>query len=92
VVPILISVLEKRLLEYPTTIETDEVLLKEPLTLNKRSAVVVRLGEKRIIHGTLQRLMAVQRSLEEPVAHMDKKRKVSGGEKKHSRGKKARQG
>lgn len=53
---------------------------------------MVRLGEKRILQGTLDRVKAVQRSLTEPAGgNKDKKRKVSGGEKKQARGKKAKQ-
>ncbi|KAI0335074.1 SET domain-containing protein [Cubamyces sp. BRFM 1775] len=58
VLAIAVDVLQKRLRDYPTTMEEDEQLLApgaaEQLSLNKRHAVVVRLGEKRILHGTLQ--------------------------------------
>ncbi|KAJ8486926.1 hypothetical protein ONZ51_g4522 [Trametes cubensis] len=58
VLAIAVDVLQKRLKDYPTTMEEDEKLLApdavEQLSLNKRHAVVVRLGEKRILHGTLK--------------------------------------
>ncbi|KAK1225653.1 Ribosomal lysine N-methyltransferase 4 [Marasmius sp. AFHP31] len=57
------SVLENRLSQYSTTIEDDEGLLTEDLPLNKRHAVSVRLGEKRIIAAALEKtkqLLAVE--------------------------------
>ncbi|KAH8806828.1 SET domain-containing protein [Flagelloscypha sp. PMI_526] len=60
VVDVLISVFRRRLEEYPTTIEEDESLLTslsaESSTgmRNKRNAVVVRLGEKRILRKTIE--------------------------------------
>ncbi|KAI0001251.1 hypothetical protein BJV74DRAFT_876781 [Russula compacta] len=52
------DVVRRRLAGYPTSIEDDEALLEtekeEPISLNLRNAVVVRLGEKRILHGLLQ--------------------------------------
>ncbi|KZT29157.1 SET domain-containing protein [Neolentinus lepideus HHB14362 ss-1] len=51
------EVLTKRLAQYPTSIEEDEQLLSPErigtLSLNKKHAVVVRLGEKRILRSTL---------------------------------------
>ncbi|KAH9892722.1 SET domain-containing protein [Cubamyces lactineus] len=58
VLAIAVDVLQNRLKDYPTTMEENEKLLApdavEQLSLNKRHAVVVRLGEKRILHGTLK--------------------------------------
>ncbi|KAI0368296.1 SET domain-containing protein [Pilatotrama ljubarskyi] len=58
VLSIAADVLEKRLKEYSTTLEEDEKLLApgsvEQLSLNKKHAVIVRLGEKRILRGTLK--------------------------------------
>ncbi|KAI0666004.1 SET domain-containing protein [Trametes maxima] len=52
------NVLESRLKEYPTTAEDDESLLApglvEELSTNKRHAIIVRLGEKRILRGALE--------------------------------------
>ncbi|KAF7797564.1 hypothetical protein EIP86_008764 [Pleurotus ostreatoroseus] len=57
VISVVIEVLQQRLSEYPTTLEDDEVLLaKGDLTGRKRSAVIVRLGEKRILNGTIGEL------------------------------------
>ncbi|KAM5530522.1 hypothetical protein V8D89_015799 [Ganoderma adspersum] len=54
-----IDVLEARLKEYPTSVDEDEKLLQDgsiELSLNKKNAVIVRLGEKRILQGTLKQL------------------------------------
>ncbi|KAI0305376.1 Rubisco LSMT, substrate-binding domain-containing protein [Multifurca ochricompacta] len=49
------DVVRRRLAEYPTTIEEDEELLKDKsISLNLKHAIVVRLGEKRILHGLLR--------------------------------------
>ncbi|EMD33693.1 hypothetical protein CERSUDRAFT_56467 [Gelatoporia subvermispora B] len=61
--PAIVDVLKERLKEYPTTIEEDESLLGPDsavnLSFNKRNAVVVRLGEKRILRGALQKVEAL---------------------------------
>ncbi|KAJ7020004.1 SET-domain protein [Mycena alexandri] len=55
------AVLEHRLKEYPSSLDDDVVLLRdESLPLNKRQAVVVRVGEKRILTNTLQKITAQQ--------------------------------
>ncbi|PSR99044.1 hypothetical protein PHLCEN_2v4201 [Hermanssonia centrifuga] len=58
VFPVAIELLVKRLSEYPTTVQEDESLLNEPskLTTRKRNAIVVRLGEKYILQGTMNEL------------------------------------
>ncbi|KZT10912.1 SET domain-containing protein [Laetiporus sulphureus 93-53] len=57
---IVADVLERRLREYPTTIEEDEQLLVPEraghLSTNKKHAAIVRLGEKRILDGTLRKV------------------------------------
>ncbi|OSD07030.1 SET domain-containing protein [Trametes coccinea BRFM310] len=82
------QVLEKRLSEYPTTIEDDEKLLApesvEHLPLNKRNAVIVRLGEKRILQGALNDVRAKSKVM----AGAAKKR--GREEEKAGKGKKAR--
>lgn len=56
------TLLELRLQQYETTIEQDEVLLKDQsLSRRKRMAVEVRLGEKKILVGILE---DVKRQLE----------------------------
>lgn len=56
------DVVIRRLSDYPTTIKDDEALLgsekEKPMPLNLKNAVVVRLGEKRILHGLLQAVTA----------------------------------
>ncbi|KAH7912417.1 hypothetical protein BJ138DRAFT_1083668 [Hygrophoropsis aurantiaca] len=64
VISLLLQVLSQRLNEYPTSIEVDEELLRDgKLTLNKRHAVIVRLGEKKILAGALEKLREVEKSL-----------------------------
>ncbi|GAA6038264.1 hypothetical protein JCM8097_003911 [Rhodosporidiobolus ruineniae] len=51
------KILDQRLAEYDTSIEDDEALLQDTtLPLRKRMAVIVRLGEKRILRATRQQL------------------------------------
>ncbi|OCH87879.1 SET domain-containing protein [Obba rivulosa] len=61
--PVIADVLKQRLAEYPTSIEEDERLLApehaQDLSFNKRNAVVVRLGEKRILRGALHKVEAL---------------------------------
>ncbi|KAF8629219.1 hypothetical protein AX17_005802 [Amanita inopinata Kibby_2008] len=53
VLVILIATLHQRLKAYQTNIEEDEKLLQSNIGLNKRHAVIVRLGEKRILTNML---------------------------------------
>ncbi|KAH9858913.1 SET domain-containing protein [Lenzites betulinus] len=82
------DVLAKRLKEYSTTAEDDEALLAsgsvEQLSLNKKHAVIVRLGEKRILQGALKDA----RTKLKQAASASRKR--SREEDKASKGKKAR--
>ncbi|KAG8902145.1 hypothetical protein FRC00_001239 [Tulasnella sp. 408] len=81
-------VLEERLKEYPTSIEDDETLLKQDTPRNSRSAVIVRLGEKKILRKAMQ---IVDATLEQ-LAHKggkDKKRK-RGNKEGDGAGKKLR--
>ncbi|KAH7924236.1 SET domain-containing protein [Leucogyrophana mollusca] len=80
VLSLLLQVLGRRLNEYPTSTEVDEQLLRGGnLTLNKRHAVIVRLGEKTILTGVLEKLREVEQSL--LVAEKDKvKRPAASGE------------
>ncbi|KAH9058770.1 SET domain-containing protein [Lactarius vividus] len=58
------DVVRRRLAEYPTTIEDDEALLgaeqvsAKPIPLNLKHAIVVRLGEMRILRGLLRGVTA----------------------------------
>ncbi|KAJ3902224.1 hypothetical protein F5879DRAFT_258120 [Lentinula edodes] len=56
---LILVVLQKRIAQYPSTMKDDEEILKqEPgMPLNKYQAIFVRLGEKRILENTLQRLV-----------------------------------
>ncbi|KAI0935355.1 hypothetical protein AcV7_003817 [Taiwanofungus camphoratus] len=78
------EVLEKRLSEYRTTIETDEALLApenvQGLSFNKKHAVIVRLGEKRILRHTLQEVKRLQ----------DKGHPVNEGSKEKKRNREVR--
>ncbi|TFK85823.1 SET domain-containing protein [Polyporus arcularius HHB13444] len=88
VLDIAVDVIEARLKAYPTFIKDDEKLLSpgsvEQLSLNKKNAVIVRLGEKRILQGTLTQLRSQVAALSAP------SRKRSRDDDKGGRGKKAR--
>ncbi|KAK7692209.1 hypothetical protein QCA50_003833 [Cerrena zonata] len=76
VLPVVIEVLQRRLTAYPTSLEEDVTLLEDPtLSTNKRNAIVVRVGEKRILQCTLERIQALQQSAG---GNPDKKRKDTG--------------
>ncbi|KAI0759853.1 SET domain-containing protein [Trametes elegans] len=87
VLTIAADVLERRLKEYPTTLEEDEKLLEpgtvDQLSLNKKNAVIVRLGEKRILRGTLK-------DVHTKLAAMSGGKKRGREEEKGGKGKKAR--
>ncbi|KAF9257983.1 SET domain-containing protein [Marasmius fiardii PR-910] len=57
-------VLENRLSQYPTSIKDDEGLLKEELSKNTRHAIMVRLGEKKILCTALEKVKAQQIQLQ----------------------------
>ncbi|KAI0358637.1 SET domain-containing protein [Trametes cingulata] len=88
VLTIAVEVLEKRLKEYPTTLEEDEKLLApgsvEQLSLNKKHAVIVRLGEKRILRGALKNVRGKLAASSGPSKKRDR------DEEKGGKGKKAR--
>ncbi|KAJ7782346.1 SET domain-containing protein [Mycena maculata] len=51
------AIFERRLKEYPTTLADDVALLaNETLPLNKRHALIVRIGEKRILERAMQKI------------------------------------
>jgi len=63
------DVVRRRLTEYPSTIEDDEALLgaeQVPLPLNLKRAMVVRLGEMRILRGLLRGVTAKLESSRTP--------------------------
>ncbi|KAF8306318.1 hypothetical protein DL93DRAFT_2232619 [Clavulina sp. PMI_390] len=59
-----IGVIEKRLAQYPTSLEDDNALLgrSSELPFNRRNAIIVRVGEKRILRQVLE---TAQESLRE---------------------------
>ncbi|KAF9452763.1 SET domain-containing protein [Macrolepiota fuliginosa MF-IS2] len=73
---ILISTLESRLVEYPTTLEADKALLSESLPLNKRQALIVRIGEKAILQGTLEKLKNLKEADGKRLLEVPNKRKA----------------
>ncbi|KAG8779728.1 hypothetical protein FRC12_023887 [Ceratobasidium sp. 428] len=78
--------LTKRVEMYPTTLEDDETELKSSLiSLNKRHALIIRIGEKRVLQAALGELS----ELSGPT----KKRKAEneGGARKKGKGSKSRQ-
>jgi len=69
-VSVILDALRKRLRDYPTSFETDEELLRtlendneSSLILNKKNAIVVRLGEKRILNAAIAKLNLLQPEL-----------------------------
>ncbi|GLB37803.1 putative set domain-containing protein [Lyophyllum shimeji] len=53
VLGIVLDVLETRLKAYPTTLQEDESKLSEQVSTNKKHAIIVRMGEKRILSDAL---------------------------------------
>ncbi|KAI0088157.1 SET domain-containing protein [Irpex rosettiformis] len=89
-----IEVLQSRLAEYPTSVQEDEALLADgTLSTNVRNAVVVRLGEKRILAGTIAGARSqLERSQASDSSKGNSKRKRAEQEQaKSKRDKKARQ-
>ncbi|KAG9051389.1 hypothetical protein FS837_008486 [Tulasnella sp. UAMH 9824] len=84
-------VLEQRMKEYPTTIERwkdDETLLQQETPRNLRSAVIVRLGEKKILRKAMQIVDTTLEGLAQK-GSKDKKRK-RGNKEGDGAGKKLR--
>ncbi|KAG5639450.1 hypothetical protein H0H81_001572 [Sphagnurus paluster] len=78
------DVLDTRLKAYRTTLEEDEARLSGQITLNARHAIIVRMGEKRILNNMLVKV----RLLQSKGVGKDNKRKASGnsaGSQKRSR-------
>jgi len=90
------NILVKRLAQYPTTLKEDEALLpgstSDPvdaapsLSLNRRHAIIVRMGEKRILNRFLEKTNAILVSAAAPTLTNGEngnngKRKVSIPEK-----------
>jgi len=82
VLTVVADVVRRRLGEYPTAIEHDETLLgtekEKVLPLNLMNAVVVRLGEKRILHGLLQAVTCQLEGNPSASASESRKRKADG--------------
>ncbi|KAJ7212933.1 SET domain-containing protein [Mycena pura] len=76
ILAVVAAVLERRLSEYPTTLATDlELFCDETMPRNKKHALIVRIGEKRILQGAFNKVRA-QMELEAQKANGSKKRKV----------------
>ncbi|CAK5265439.1 unnamed protein product [Mycena citricolor] len=74
VLPIVKTVFESRLSQYPTTLEADIAMLENPsIAVNKKYALVVRVGEKKILREVIAKLGAL---VEAESASQTKKRKV----------------
>ncbi|KAG6866402.1 hypothetical protein C0991_004687 [Blastosporella zonata] len=74
---IIYEVLETRLKAYPTTLQEDESKLTEQISRNEKHALVVRMGEKRILDGSLAIIRDLQAKHNGPKA--TNKRKGGGG-------------
>ncbi|KAF8647120.1 hypothetical protein AX16_006952 [Volvariella volvacea WC 439] len=79
------EVLENRLKEYPTSRQEDEEALSSDPPLNKRNALIVRIGEKRLLEQTLAKVKT-QLAKEREKAQAKRKGDEEGG----SRSKKTR--
>ena len=58
-------------------LQFDVALLSEDLPLTRRHAVIVRAGEKQILRGTIEKLLAMQQAL--PANDENKGKKRKGG-------------
>ncbi|KZT71724.1 SET domain-containing protein [Daedalea quercina L-15889] len=79
VLDVIEKTLKRRMQDYPDTLEEDEKLLEpenaDSLSINKKYAIIVRLGEKRILRGVLKRVRAAKEKLQPvPSSGKDKKR------------------
>lgn len=92
--PLLRRIFEMRLTSYQSPdLEVDAKLLaSESLTLNKRHAIVVRLGEKQILAGALETLRFMDAALSDVGGNgsKGKRRVASGGTTGGGKSKKAR--
>ncbi|KAG2101297.1 uncharacterized protein F5147DRAFT_313989 [Suillus discolor] len=92
--PLLRRIFEMRLTSYQSPdLEVDAKLLaSESLTLNKRHAIVVRLGEKQILAGALETLRFMDAALTDVGSNgsKGKRRVASGGTTGGGKSKKAR--
>ncbi|KAK2464170.1 hypothetical protein APHAL10511_003627 [Amanita phalloides] len=59
VIQVLITILQQRMKKYPSGLNDDESLLRQAISLNKKQAIVVRMGEKRILKKTLDKLQVM---------------------------------
>ncbi|KAF9527317.1 hypothetical protein CPB83DRAFT_768637 [Crepidotus variabilis] len=86
---VLKEALERRLQDYATTLEDDERLLTLDSPPRKRSAIIVRIGEKRLLHLFLARtsvlLAKTWPSAKDNGATNSGKRKPEKGEKSRKR-------
>ncbi|KAI0037825.1 RuBisCo LSMT C-terminal, substrate-binding domain-containing protein, partial [Auriscalpium vulgare] len=92
VLSVAVDVLQRRLSAYPTSIDDRQALSAGTLNANKLHAVVVRLGEKRILQAALVKAKAKLDALSSPGSKGTagaRKRKLEGGEDKKS-GRKAK--
>ncbi|KAF8629886.1 hypothetical protein AX15_003242 [Amanita polypyramis BW_CC] len=56
VLQVLITTFRQRLEKYPSSLDEDEKLMQQTTALNHRHAIAVRMGEKRILTKTLNKL------------------------------------
>ncbi|KAL5528774.1 RMS1 [Sanghuangporus sanghuang] len=92
ILPYVLSVIERRMARYPTSLDHDETLLALSSTLsnNMRNALIVRLGEKRILAGCASKYRAILEEVKS-TSLQSKGRSESGkapiDQKKRKRGK-----
>ncbi|TFK66501.1 SET domain-containing protein [Pluteus cervinus] len=74
VLSIAIRSLEQKMKTYPTSLKQDEETLETSLSLNKRNALIVVMGEKRILRDVLADCRSQLQALERKEAGQSKRR------------------
>ncbi|EGO25889.1 hypothetical protein SERLADRAFT_437599 [Serpula lacrymans var. lacrymans S7.9] len=88
VISLVTAVFHQRLNAYPTTLEANDELLRQDLSLNKRHAIMVRCGEKKILTGVIKNLRLMEESLSGEEKDKKKKRTLGdehGGKQRSKR-------
>jgi len=95
VLTVIEKTLARRMQDYPSSLAEDEQLLEstiDALSLNRKHAIIVRVGEQRILRGTLNQVRATKESMKPACSNArDKKRpREATDSTPHGRGKKSR--
>ncbi|KAH9920155.1 SET domain-containing protein [Fomitopsis serialis] len=95
VLTVIEKTLARRMQDYPNSLVEDEQLLEsanDGLSLNRKHAIIVRIGEQRILRGTLHKVRATKESMKPASSNTkDKKRpREATDSNPHGKGKKSR--